>query len=797
MIKNPNQPYIAHVRTTDSSAQTLDTHLLEVAEYCKNLANKINAGEAGELIGLLHDFGKYSAAFQEYIRTETGLMEPDYDQPSQKGKIDHSSAGAQWIWQALGKYGRNGEGKLCAQIMALCIASHHSGLIDNLQDDGEKNLFKNRIEKPEEQAHLNECIGNADDTIKLRAKALATPVLLHAMFQRLRTLSVESTLIRHFNLGFWTRFLFSCLIDADRISSADFEYAQNSVYRERDPHNWPVVIERLEQHLQQWEDKPEDQIGPIDAIRRNISQACRQRAHEHQGLYTLTVPTGGGKTLASLRYALHHAHHHKLERIIYVIPYTSIIEQNAAAIRKVIEHKQDVFQWVLEQHSKLAAENWNAPIILTTMVQFLETLFGGGTRSVRRLHQLANSVIIFDEIQTLPIRSTHLFCNALNFLSRQAKTTAVLCTATQPLLNRLKAPHKGQLDIPPQNELMPDVPDLFRQLKRVTINDRTRPQGWTETEIAELAMEELHGKGNCLVIVNTKSWAQALYQQCRSTLGSDSLFHLSTNLCSAHRQSVFKKMRERLDAKRSVLCISTQLIEAGVDIDFASVIRFLAGLDSIAQAAGRCNRHGYLGTATVHLVNPAEERIEQLLDIKEGQKQTRRVLDELGNQDILSPEAISLYFDYYFYNRADEMDYPLSTQLGQDDSVLSLLGDNLRNSVVTEPWQLRQAFKTAADHFKAIDAPTQAVIVPYGDGETLITELCGLASYETARYRDGLKRAQKFSVNVFPNDWRKLQAQRAVHQIGDEDVYYLDERYYSPDFGLATEPVSKAKADIF
>lgn len=800
--------YIAHIRKTDQAIQTLSVHLLEVAEKSKIYAAKINAKEVGELIGLLHDFGKYSEAFQTYIRTETGLLEPDSDEPSKKGKIDHSTAGAQWVWQALANYGKNGEGKLCAQIMALCIASHHSGLIDNLPADGELNLFKKRIEKPDDQTNQYECKQKADRNILQRAEVLAKPALLQDMLKRLQTLSTESATITHFNIGFLTRFLFSCLIDADRISSADFEYEKNVHYRQRTTHDWDMAVDRLEQHLQKLTIKPSDQIGPIDAIRKQISDACYQRANHVQGIYTLTVPTGGGKTLASLRYALHHAKQHKLEHIIYVIPYTSIIEQNARVIRDIVEHKQDAFPYVLEHHSnlepetqtwrsKLAAENWDAPIILTTMVQFLETLFGGGTSGVRRLHQLANSVIIFDEIQTLPISCTHLFCNALNFLSKQAKTTALLCTATQPLLNKLKASQKGQLDIPRHNELMPDVSLLFQQLKRVTIKNQIRPQGWTNAEIADLALNELRNKGNCLVIVNTKASAQSLYQQCCSTLDSESVFHLSTNLCPSHRQNVFQKMLQSLEAKLPVLCISTQLIEAGVDIDFASVIRFLAGLDSIAQAAGRCNRHGRLPTSTVHLVNPAQEFIKQLIDIKQGQDHTLRVIEEFGDSDLLCPEAISRYFQYYFYNRSDEMDYPLrDIKLGQDDSLLRLLSDNQRNSVFTETWQLRQSFKTAAQHFKVIDAPTQSVIVPYGEGEQLITELCGLNKYETARYRDYLKKAQKFSVNVFPNDWHKLQQQGAIHAIGDEDIYYLDNRYYNNSFGLATEPVSQDKSYV-
>ncbi|GAC1381141.1 MAG: hypothetical protein NVS3B3_23580 [Aquirhabdus sp.] len=305
----------------------------------------------------------------------------------------------------------------------------------------------------------------------------------------------------------------------------------------------------------------------------------------------------------------------------------------------------------------MGAENWDAPIVITTMVQFLETLFSGGTRGVRRLHQLANSVIVFDEIQTLPINCTHLFCNALNFLTTYTKTTAVLCTATQPLLGNLKHPKKGQLFLLPENELVHDVELLFQQLERVKIRNKVKIGGWSQDEITALAVKEFETKGSCLVIVNTKAWAQKLYEACAVSIDDEAIFHLSTSQCPAHRQVIFSKIKNRLDNSLPVLCISTQLIEAGVDVDFASVIRFLAGLDSIAQAAGRCNRNGKRGLSEVFVVNPDKEPIDTLVDIKVGQEKTRRILNDFAEDELLSPAAMAQYFDYYFYQRADDMDY--------------------------------------------------------------------------------------------------------------------------------------------
>jgi CRISPR-associated endonuclease/helicase Cas3 len=802
----PPDIFIAHCRKSDQTEQSVCEHLAKVSLICRCLAEKIGIPNAGELLGLLHDLGKYSQQFQAYIKSATGMLNPDVDDEyvdatALKGRIDHSSAGAQWIWENFRRYGPQGE--LAGQILALCLASHHSGLIDCLKPGGD-NGFVARMRKDIAKTHLQECIGSVDSEILQRLNSLATPTLIQECLQQIILLvdhgKHQSEIVKHFNIGLWVRFLFSCLIDADRINSADFENPGNESLRSHGFVDWPVAIDRLEGKLADLSDRHE-----IDSIRRSISDRCKARAFDPQGIYTLTVPTGGGKTYSSIRYALHHAQKHNLDRIIYIIPYTSIIEQNAQAIRDLLEVEGDKFPWVLEHHSnleperqtwrdKLITENWDAPIVFTTMVQFLDVLFSGGTRGARRMHQLAKSVLVFDEIQTLPINCVHLFCNAVNFLVSQARTTVVLCTATQPLLDKLKSPDKGQLSIPKGNELVENVAELFAQLKRVTISNKVRPAGWTESELTELAFDEYEQKGSCLVVVNTKKWAQLLFEACKDKVEPGSLFHLSTSLCPAHRKVILDWVRQRLDDDLPVLCISTQLIEAGVDVDFASVVRFLAGLDSIAQAAGRCNRNGRLPQATVYIVNPREEAIDMLHDIKEGRDKALRVLSEKVDADLLDPEVMSLYFSYYFYSRADEMVYPVkAAQAGREDSLLSLLSDNSRNiGRVKNALKLQQSFSTAGKIFKAIDAPTEAVIVPYGEGMEIIAGLC--AAPVPAKACQLLKQAQKFSVNVFPNIMRKLKEVKAVRPVqSGEEIYYLDERHYSHDFGLSVEEVSTMK----
>ncbi|MBC8550412.1 MAG: CRISPR-associated helicase Cas3' [Candidatus Brocadiales bacterium] len=804
MIENQ---FIAHRRTCDGKEQSLITHLTEVGDIAEELASKIGIPVAGKVIGMLHDFGKYGQKFQGYIGSATGKINQDEDNyvdfRGLKGKIDHSSAGAQWLWEECGRWGE--KGKMVGQMLALCIASHHSGLIDCLRPDG-SNGFADRMSKLVDNTHKDECMEKASQCYLQKLNALVNKEFIHSALELLQKIG-QDEMSRYFNLGFFTRMLFSCLIDADRINSADFEYPEHSEHRNNSPIDWSIPINRLEQAIDEFKIEK-----AIDVLRCDISNNCKNRALDKQGIYTLTVPTGGGKTYAGLRFALNHVEHHKLDRIIYIIPFTSIIEQNAAAIRKVIERSGDTYPWVLEQHSslepelqnwhsKLVSENWDAPIVMTTMVQFLEVLFSGGTRGVRKMHQLANTVLIFDEIQTLPIKCIHLFCNALNFITNHCNTTALLCTATQPLLNQLKTPGRGQLVIPEENELVSDVLKLFEDLKRVELSNKVRPKGWTEEQISTLALGEFEKLGNCLIIVNTKAWAQQLFQKLRTQVDRNEIFQLSTSLCPLHRKAILKKVRQRLAEKKPVLCISTQLIEAGVDIDFASVIRFLAGLDSIVQAAGRCNRNGLREIATIHIVNPREEKIDLLKDIGVGRDKAQRIFDEAPSLDLLGPEAIKLYFKYFFYERADEMNYSISPKdLGREDNLLNILGSN-KNNIGRTPNSLllQQSFMTAGKIFKAIDSPTQAVIVPYREeGKKLITDLCSIVKeFDVKTYQQLLKQAQNFSVNVFPNVWKRLQEKEAVYETQPgEGIYYLDEQYYNENLGLSDKPCNLMSLNV-
>ncbi|TMP37380.1 CRISPR-associated helicase Cas3' [Pseudoalteromonas rubra] len=816
-------PFIAHPAATGSEHQSVLTHLREVKVLAEALAEKFGYAQAGALIGLLHDFGKYSAAFQGYmddiITLKQAHANPDLDEDieslartvkGQKGTINHSTAGAQWLVDHLMQIAPvifkedSSLSQYCmvvVQGLALCIVSHHSGLINCLAEPS--GGLRNRLDQGEEATHLNECTQNANPEVLNEARKLAGYDFLKSAAQALKTsLSpYRSNKTEHdFYLGIFVKLWFSCLIDADRTNSADFETPGNEPTRNTQA-DWHMACALLESKIAGF-----DTEG-INQIRAAISANCQQKALGQQGIYSLTVPTGGGKNLASLRFALHHAKQHQLDRIIYVIPYTSIIEQNAQAVRDVFGDELGE-QWVLEHHSnlepevqtwrtKLACENWDKPIVFTTMVQFLESLFGGGTRGVRRLHQLSKAVLIFDEIQTLPINCVHLFNNAVNFLTRHCHTTAVMCTATQPLLNKLpeRVRPRGELALTGDNELTPDISKLYQALERVTVRNLVRPRGWDESELTALIAQQLESNTSCLVIVNTKHWAKALYHALNEHLAwPDGIFHLSTDMCAAHRKAKLDEIRSRLDDGLPTLCLSTALIEAGVDVDFNTVVRFLAGLDSIAQAAGRCNRHGrQQGMGEVLVVNPHKENLNMLTDIKQGVAATKYILDadDFDEAKLLSPEYTTRYFDKYFYERCDEMGYPTGTHgLTQGQSQLvDLLSSNEKN-IEKSPIAIRQAFMVAGKAFKAINAPTQGVIVPYDNtAKTLISALLALDKrFDAAQYRKLLQQAQKYSVNVFTHKLKQLLDSEAAYPIAeDEPVYYLRDEHYSSEFGLSLE----------
>ena len=800
--------------------QRLEEHLKNVAHIAKQLAEPFGGGDWAELAGWLHDVGKYSEKFQEYLKTSEGMHDPDAE-PGMKGKIDHSTAGAQFLFRRFGA--NNSNVVYFSQMLAHCIMSHHSGLIDCIAPDG-NDKFSQRIIKPDAKTHYVEVLKEIDENVRANIeKLLASSKIAESLNSKLKEIhdpDEESNVTTVFKWGLLVRLIFSCLIDADRIDAGNLNLRVANERNNEDYRTWDELIDRIEKELSNFKS-----LKKIDKIRNIVSKSCLDFAQKSKGLYVLTVPTGGGKTLSSLRFALHHASKHKMKRIIYVVPFTTIIDQNARKVRDILEDRAKngtlLDKVILEHHSNLTperetfrqsilAENWDAPIVFTTDVQFLEAIFGSGTRGARRMHQLTNAIMIFDEIQAIPISCVHFFNNALNFLTRNCASTAVLCTATQPLLDKVDKT-LGSLKINPDQKIIQDENKLFADLKRVKIMDKRKGGGWSDEEIAVLSAKELKNSGSVLIIVNTKPIARKIYKQCRKTIKAQTeIYHLSTNMCPAHRMDVLEnQIKKCLDPKKPkpVVCISTQLIEAGIDIDFGCVIRSLAGLDSVTQAAGRCNRNALrpISKSKVYIINPANENLDMLKDIKTGQEKAERVLDEfkknpgLFDDNILGLKVMEQYFQYYFYQRAAEMKYPVNknSAVGRDDNLLSLLSDNTtsveehkRRYNKAPPIPLRQSFMTASQVFQVINTPTQGIIVPYKKGNTTISKLCSVNDRDIKEQAQLLKKAQRYSVNVFENDFKNLTKAKAIYETKKESgIWYLDERYYSDEFGLSVVPV--------
>lgn len=684
-------------------------------------------------------------------------------------------------------------------MMQLSIASHHSGLINCISSEG-FDAFTDRVKKDRSESRLDEALGNVEPSILSEAEGLLASAA-DSIGARIESIlhDAGSSEARAFHLGLLNRFLLSCLIDADRIDTISFQ--ENTRY-DLPSVDWDEIKTRFDAAMDSFRDD-----SRISAIRSKVSDECLEASSQEHGIFTLSVPTGGGKTLSSFRFALNHLIRNGMDRIIYVVPYLTIIEQNAQILESIL-NTDPGDDFVTECHSNVDIEerhsirhggdddtetaamwaspvdSWDGPIIFTSMVQFLEVLFGSGTKRVRRMHNLANAVIVFDEVQSLPIKTAYMFNEAVNFLCHECGSTAVLCTATQPLLGCLK---KHPLAIGP--EIIGDVGSLFTDLKRTEV-EYVNPSGpeWGAERIADLAVSSLADASSVLVVVNTKRMAESVYRLARSQAGDDALVtHLSTNMCPVHRQRILKETKSSI-GNRKVLCISTQLIEAGVDVDFDTVIRSLAGLDSIAQAAGRCNRNAKRPIGKVLVVKTAEN-VGPLVDIDVGRRCADLVMRH-GHADIVSPDAMADFYRMYFYKRENDMGY--RSDKG-DYELMDLLSNNaygwsmfdkengpLRKGIA------RQAYSDANHEFKVIDK-TDGIIVPYDDtAKAMISVLCGEPSYEERRH--AMRILQRYTVNTFALD-RLLKAGAVEVLPGyGGSVYCLAEGFYDEDTGIREVP---------
>ncbi len=793
--------FCAHINPTTLKEQSVKEHLFSVSKMSMEYGEKISLAATGELIGILHDMGKGTEKFNSYIH----YCSKHPNDKSLRGSINHSAAGAKFIYDNFYNIsGSNQHQKLTSQLISLAICSHHGGLIDCLDLKG-IDIFTNKM-NTDKEIFYHEALSN------FKAECLEM-AHINDLFNKSKE-EIRAALIKineidgsakfgHFAAGMLEKYLFSCVIDADRYDTYTFMEGKQQEQKFDTSPLWNELVDVLETKLKSYPN-----FSEIDLLREEVSISCKNFGENKPGVYQLSVPTGGGKTLSSLRYALAHAKKFHKDRIFYIIPFTTIIDQNAKEIKDILGHED----MILEHHSnlvidngddtddeqdayKLLTERWDSPIILTTMVQFLDTLFSGGTQSVRRMHNLANSIIIFDEIQAIPIKCINMFNSAINFLANICNATIILCTATQPLLSQTEMP----LKLSDKPNMILNMHGKFERFKRVELVDKRLIGGYSAASLKNFILDKMDQVESVLVILNTKNAAKEVFNELKKAntdLPKEKqslIFHLSTSMCPSHRMKIIEVMRKSLGHQR-LICISTQLIEAGVNISFGCVVRSLAGLDNIAQAAGRCNRHGEKPCSDVYIVNVEGENVSKLVDIKEGQKCTERVLDEykenpnLFDNDLLSQKAMERYYQYYFHNRRIQMNYTLSWP-HKDKSMYDLLSGNNEaanafdsNNGCKSKLMLKQAFKMAGSNFQVIDQNTTGVIVPYGDGKTLITLING--DCNLSELKQYLKRAQYFSVNLFETDRIKLDEMDGIIKLKDGAILALREEFYTDDVGV-------------
>ncbi len=654
--------------------ELLDVHLPGVADLAAEFAQPFGWGSAARIGGLLHDIGKTSAEFQAYIHGEGSSP-------------DHSTAGAV---EAVKLYGPR-----LGKMLAFIVAGHHSGLADGIK-------LTDRLRDP---SRLPDYCG---------WEAYAPPPPAPAP-----TIRQKPGAPPGFSEAFLTRMLFSCLVDADFLQTETF-------YGEKARGGFAPVetlARRLAAHLAGFSGA----VGPVNRLRAEVLAHATVKAELPPGLFTLTVPTGGGKTLTSLSFGLEHARRHGLRRVVYVIPYTSIIEQTAQVFRgaldvegepsSILEHHAS-FDWEAElppsarpaeaddgqgaeglAKLRRAAENWDAPVVVTTAVQFFESLFANRTSRCRKLHSLAQSVIVLDEAQTLPLPLLRPCLAALDELARNYGASVVLCTATQPAL-RLQDGFKAGLSIPDDRELAPDPPALYAALKRVALERRAGP-----TEDAAIAARFAEAP-QMLCIVNSRAHARDLFALIRVQPGA---VHLTTLMCPAHRREVLAGMRERLTAGEPVRLVATSLIEAGVDIDFPEVWRAVAALDSIAQAAGRCNREGRRDSGRVVVFTPAEHKPPHALRAAQGEAEG--VIAR--HSDPLTLEAVTDYFRQLYWTKG-EAAFDRARLDGADYPILPALKERARS--------LDFPFESIARAFRMIDQAMEPVIVPWDQRANVVLD---------------------------------------------------------------------------
>lgn len=783
--------FIAHIRKADKRNQTVAEHDDGVAVLAKSIGAAYGMGNLAFFCGQYHDIGKNTPKYYEYIKAAAA------GEHVVRGSVLHSIYGACFADHLTKE--ADLPSKLAAEMIRISIMSHH-GLRDALTKEG-VSTYQRTLERISDsykdvERIVYENYGESAVSEEF-AQACAEAKNIQGKINKLRP--KENGLgSAHIYLALYVRLLTSILIDADRTDTACFE--DNIKIPESLSVQWSRYLANCDAAIKKMQ--MEKVPSPLDQFRTEISEACAEFDGGEYGVFRLVVPCGAGKTLSALRYALQTAEQYKKRHVFYIAPYNSILEQNADEIAKYIgddnavlrHHSNVVFDKDDGEHEKkykLLTENWSqSPIIATSAVQFLNTLFASKTSAVRRMQALGSSVIIVDEIQALPIKVLKLFNAAMNFLSGFCNTSILLCSATQPLLDELK-----EYRILSPLNLIPDENRYTEAFQRVEIVDSVSGNGFSTEEAADFIFQQAQNVKSLLAIVNTKAAARRIAEYIQERLrdsGEYIVFHLSTNMCPAHRTAVIAEMRSYLshaDKSKKVICISTTLIEAGVDLSFERVVRSLAGLDSIVQSAGRCNRNRETACGILSVIYINDEKISTVGHIKEAQEITREILYNIRSNagrypgGALSKTAMDEFYSKYYRTLQKEMAFPL--KYDPEHTIIDLLTNNptgSKRSEISGGLILRQAFREAGEAFEVIEeAGEQAVIVEYNDDAHRHIKAL-LSGHSILEQKRELRDLQQYTVSLNPHMIEKIGVGK--FQENEIGVLILPAEFYDQCYGV-------------
>ncbi len=781
----------AHISEDGSGREeSVAEHTEKTVYLCREKGKRCGISQIMSLCGILHDMGKNKQKFDDYIHGD------EWERKKLRGKIGHASTGAKYIYDR--NHESSGKEKIFTELVTYAVAAHH-GLFDCVNEE-RTDLFSKRLSEVED---YEEACRNAErdylqkyepekvlekageefeliwDKMKKVVETITPLILVEDKREKRKILSDCWS----FLFASLQRLLLSVLIDADWEATTDFMNDVDTLSKRNETDHRKIFAkagENFEAYMQEKHRSVRlsdltDREREIMEGRDQLQKECREFARHPAGIYCLSIPTGGGKTLSSLAYALEYCRQHpETERIIYVSPYISITEQNAKVFREAIGQEE----WILEHHSSVVKDttngdyqqedyrknrfaqqdiNWEEPFICTTFVQFMNTLFSDQSRSIRRMHRLVNSVIIIDEVQSMPVKCVHTFNQMMNFLNAVCNADIILCTATQPALGDALYP----VCYSEPKYMIKNAADWFTRFERVKIHVPELGQKYTFDSLGNEIKCQLVRYRSILVILNTKSAVGKLYDILKEF--PVHVEYLTTNLCAEHRSDKIEAIKKKLRKEQErVIVVSTNLIEAGVDISFECVYRSMTGLDSLAQSAGRCNRNGEMKYGVLKLIQLEGENTGNMEELVRNTDVTEQILYDYqksgSDESLLTPTWMDQYFKKLYVDSEDKMNFPIRHM---DISIMELLSKGF-------PYEekkncMNQAYKTAGREYRVIDDHSFGVIVPYKEGNNILEDI--RQSSDLAEIKECIRKAQRYTVNVRENQFKKFDG--LIQRVSD------------------------------